>query len=590
MRQAVVDLNSQPVRNRHPNPGPISNVNFWASNNTSLYTAAYVASGPGDGEPCFRTTRTATATPAPTASSARVPALTDTIPVTPGETIQASFAVKATVANRQLTAYMIFTDAGGAIIASNVGTVVAPLPTNTYARISTGARPVPANSVAMVVTWRVDTTDGTSTVAAGEECYFKQFRIDGAHDRYSDGNSYNWRWRGTAGASESVGYPEPVSYIRNRHPNPGAENNTLLGWSSNNGTNYPIALETDPAFVRTGIQAVRATRGGTATSTVSSSYLTTGSLTSWKVKPGETVYASVSIRAELPGRIGLIRFNFRDISGTIVGSSVSGPTSAIPVGSYGVFSFATTVPVGTDSAIALIDTSVPTGVATIGERIWMDDAMLVNGGPTDYANGDYPGWRWDGVPNRSESVGPPYKLDSIAGPPLATMTSSGFSADLGLSAFEARTLYVVHDVIDLNSNNYTIASVGGSTFLVGNVAIRPGATGSSNIISRVETNNGGAVGPVVSGTRTVGRHVSVGSVNQGITTARVVVDGSNTNTVPMVPGDGLDVPSFLNVSASTASDAVVVAIAYRGEHDIDTVKRVTAWLARKYGSLVPAGY
>lgn len=571
MRQLIADLASQPIRNLCPNPGCASTTS-WNGISASLLAES------------GRLKVTSTTT----SISSRAAAVVVLAEIKPNGiytvSAEAEFvsakgtAWRVRFYNSVTTETSIFTVASG---------LVAPFTSRRFTYTATVL-----HSFDRVYLEFTTTVAGQEYVTGDVAGYVDNVMVVAGQliGGYGDGDTLGWRWLGAPGASESVGYPEPAGYIRNRHPNPAAENNTLLGWSSNNGTNYPIAIETDPALVRSGIQAVRSTRGGTATSTVSSAFMNTGSLTSWKVKPGETVYASVFVRAELAGRQGQVRLSFRDISGTPIGT-FSGPLTAIPVGAYGLLSFSSVVPAGADSAIALIDTSPVTGLATIGERIWMDDGMLVNGGPTDYANGNYPGWRWDGVANRSESVGPPYKLDSIAGPPLATVSVPGTqSAATNLGPYEGRTLYVVHDTIDTVSENYSLAYVTVGGVGEGGMIIRTRTAGSNFFETRAQNVGGSIQTPNVVGARTVGRHVTVGSLSDGATSVVTMIDGTLGTPQPLTAANGQLANPVLGLGAVGPSDIPIYAIAYRGEHDATTKKRVTAWLARRYGSTIPAGY
>lgn len=213
--------------------------------------------------------------------------------------------------------------------------------------------------------------------------------------------------------------------------------------------------------------------------------------------------------------------------------------------------------------------------------------------PTSYYDGNTPGWRWTGAANLSESVGYPYTLESIAGQPLASLSAAGSSAPLGLDAYEGRTLYAVHDVIDTASNLATIATIGNTSGSgTGRMTIRTGSTGGSTIELRTETIGGSVVFSNRSAVRTVGRHVTSGAINQGLTAPTVTVDGVGGSTPTLTPGQGFYTGELclLWLPMADASNVPIFAAAYRGEHDAETRKRITAWLARKYGAPIPAGY
>lgn len=230
---------------------------------------------------------------------------------------------------------------------------------------------------------------------------------------YYDGDSYNWHWIGTPHASESVGYALPASFIRNHFSSPSAELGG--GWASNSGSLYPIASETDASFARRGSGCKVVTRMGAVGSALCSTYILANLLlTSWSVKPGETIFAAAYMRAELPGRQARVRLVFRDATGVSLGSgaNVLGPLIPLNAGRYVRVGGTAIVPAGAASAVPVFDGSTIDGSDTVtGERVWFDDGMLVNGSETPYADGDTPGWHWEGIPHASTSVG--YPRDSV---------------------------------------------------------------------------------------------------------------------------------------------------------------------------------
>lgn len=215
--------------------------------------------------------------------------------------------------------------------------------------------------------------------------------------------------------------------------------------------------------------------------------------------------------------------------------------------------------------------------------------------PGAYLDGDYPGWRWTGTAGASESVGYPYTLESIAGQPLAAITYPTLASGvLPLGAFDARTLYVVHDVIDTASVQAPLATVGSAVAVTaaGRFGIRTGAAAANTIETRVQHVGGAFQTVPILNVRTAGRHVSAAAVNDGVTTVTAMTDGvlPNAPTVRAVAAaSGMETGS-LRLPAATTSDAPVHALVYKGEHNVETQRRITAWLARQYGAPVPAGY
>lgn len=208
-----------------------------------------------------------------------------------------------------------------------------------------------------------------------------------------------------------------------------------------------------------------------------------------------------------------------------------------------------------------------------------------------HQDGDTPGWQWTGTAGASESVGYPYTLESIAGTLLASVTTAGGSAPLTLGAFEGRTLYLVHDVVDTSANLMSLASIGSSISAGGGtMVIRTGSASSVYLENRPQTNNGTPIFVDAAGARTIGRHVSSATASSGAISASICVDGGTITTLALTPGTGFTPNPLLNLATVTASDVPIYAVAYRGEHDAATRTRVTAWLARQYGSIIPAGY
>lgn len=583
MREIVRDEASQPVKNRHVNPSLNIDMTQWKSNNNSLYAAARVATGGVDGGPCFRLTRTSVALPAPSAASGSID--TSFVSIIPGEIVQCSISVSPTVANRRLLMYMIFLDSNGTSIASNQGQVQVDIPVGSFTRVSTLARVVPAGASFMGLTWRVDATDG-DTAQQGEETFFDQLFIGNTHTQYADGNSPGWKWLGTPGASESVGYPWALDSrivrqkITNvvRNPAPVATGAAAYpGWTSVGGTTTRD----------TTVGALQAVSNGTTSNRVSPIALIDR-------QPAGTYTVSFDARLGPDPKFTTLRVIFYDsVAG--VGRSGGAALTLPPRDDFARRSHTAAVDGPWDRLYIEFRNDATTPVAVVTGDIggWVRRLAVMAGSEAPYADGTYPEWIWTGAANNSTSTGFPYTLESIAGTPLASITTPNTSSSsLGLGTHEGRTLYTVFDVIDIQSNLPSYATIGNLLSpSIGRIGIRATGTGTANLEARFQPLDGTPYFAPRTGVRTPGRHVAAATLAEGLTSMSFTLDNLSTFTnSSILAGSGQDIDARLWLGNVTASDRPVIALAYRGEHDDATRKRVMAWLARQYGATIPTGY
>lgn len=319
------------------------------------------------------------------------------------------------------------------------------------------------------------------------------------------------------------------------------------------------------------------------------------------VRPGDTVSYGYWIRTSASGKLFGVSFYALAADGlTATGARLASQPVVILPNAWTFVVGTVTIPANRTDVYYVRPAFDPSFAG--GSTPWVvGDSLDITGivgspGPWSdgYCDGDTPGWRWTGTAGASESVGYPYMLESIAGPPLATLSTPGTSsAPLGLTAFEGRTLYAVGDVVDMLSNLPAFAAIGSAaTSGPGNMTLRGGATGNSNLEQRTQsTDQQAAAFASRSAARNPGRHVMSGTANQGLTSIGFAV-GSATATGVIAPGTGHQVGTLnrLHMGAGSASDTPIFAAAYRGEHNLETRFRIQAWLARKYGGVIPAGY
>lgn len=282
-----------------------------------------------------------------------------------------------------------------------------------------------------------------------------------------------------------------------------------------------------------------------------------------------------------------IAVGWRTEAGQGVGSQSSSGAFTLTAGVYTRISHAAIPPATATRIVLEVNNAVTGGVA------WPTGAKLTSGrvmiteGPTlyEYSDGTTPGWKWLGTAGQSQSVGWPYKLETIAGAPL--LMAVGAVADQsasGVAAFQGRTLYTVYDTSsDFSASYGTISRLGGTQLSEGRMSIRTGAANSSSMSSRWDTLNGTSnSGYSAPSTRNAGRHIGVISITDDMTQPYTRYDNGNYVTPgAILPGDGM--PQFRLGTSFTSAYSNVFSIAFPKWHDAATVDRIMRWLANKYG-------
>lgn len=215
-----------------------------------------------------------------------------------------------------------------------------------------------------------------------------------------------------------------------------------------------------------------------------------------------------------------------------------------------------------------------------------------------YADGTVPGWQWTGAADGSESVGYPYTLDSIAGQPAAAVTTPGATVAAGvMGATQGRTLYTVFDSLNAGAPagaTTSPATLGTSVANAnGGIYVRYLTSAAANLDSVVRplpVGTAGSFAQAVNG-HAVGRRISALTVTDGITLLTHCVDGAaDTSSNTIAANTGLLTTPSLAVDSATVDYVPVAAYAFAAWHNRQTRLRVTAWLARRYGGVIPAGY
>lgn len=220
--------------------------------------------------------------------------------------------------------------------------------------------------------------------------------------------------------------------------------------------------------------------------------------------------------------------------------------------------------------------------------------------PGLHCDGDTPGWRWLGAVNASESAGYPYTLESIVGSPLADITRVGSSGELPLGQLEGRSTYLVVERTAGMPDNTSVVfgNVIPATANVSGFVRTDKTSGTSRYTFRPQFQGGGGAAAVYALQSTegvVGMNVLAIAVSDNMTNAALQVNGG----IPSVTRSGMDGGQGYPTSGISTADVNQGGtvyekpwrmLHYRGFHNEETRRRVSAWLARKYGTPIPAGY
>lgn len=209
----------------------------------------------------------------------------------------------------------------------------------------------------------------------------------------------------------------------------------------------------------------------------------------------------------------------------------------------------------------------------VSHVMWVRDAYT-----GEYSDGNTPGWKWTGTAGRSESVGWPYTLESIAGKPAAIQEAAGTSSHIRPSS-EPVTLFAAYEVLE------TVSS--GSFILLGRVGAnvvleRRGAAPYTEGWVRVSNLQGSNLQRQTPGGATLGSHViglSYGDPN--LITG--VQDGSlYTMTYGTAYTQLATSSSYIERPASDSVTRRIAVYTWRRALSNAEMVAVSQWLANKY--------
>lgn len=220
MRSALVDLASQPLRNLAVSPVPRPGGSFgWGSYVASGATAAwtYTAGAMGQFSAFARVTVTVTGTPSPVYVIYGSSGAGAAAQVTPGRTYQLSMTVRPSWAT-ELRAVVEWYNAAGTYIAQDNGPARAAAAGQVGVYTVTGTARAGAAWCKVIVQHvpaAGQPVTGSTLDGAGASIV-DATGLGATAFPYADGGTPGWRWTGTAGASESVGYPYTLESIAGR--------------------------------------------------------------------------------------------------------------------------------------------------------------------------------------------------------------------------------------------------------------------------------------------------------------------------------------------------------------------------------------
>lgn len=193
--------------------------------------------------------------------------------------------------------------------------------------------------------------------------------------------------------------------------------------------------------------------------------------------------------------------------------------------------------------------------------------------------------RGDG--DRMRAVAVNWRLETIAGPPLAMLTvPNTASSPLDIGPTEARILYVVA-LVTAQSNVKQIANIGGNSndfaSAMGAQVIRGSEIGKGGLVHRAQ-----AIGGVdISQSMLAGWPWNAPLAGCGWW------DGSRfgsqgyreapTIGAPYAGGSINTTPRLRMASIVSDGTTPIAALAYRGIHDLATRTRILSWLMQRYG-------
>jgi hypothetical protein len=235
-----------------------------------------------------------------------------------------------------------------------------------------------------------------------------------------------------------------------------------------------------------------------------------------------------------------------------------------------------------------------------GDVVKYGPSVITVNTPLDtYVDGDTPGWRWLGTTGLSQSVGMPYTLEGIAGKPLyfAENVAPGLISNLTVPL-------IPFTVASTQQCDVTFANASGGFW-----DIQPGGSAQSGrrmLASTAGSSYRGDTGRQAGGVAAKSYTLSCLTMRTMVCRAYDIGNSWLFDGVPQTPENWpaqaipvFSVSALSNLKlriggrdgAQQAGTVVTPGIAiWSSLLSDETSKRVTGWLARKYGTPIPAGY
>jgi len=218
---------------------------------------------------------------------------------------------------------------------------------------------------------------------------------------YIDNSTHN---SPTVGACPGHGL-NGVAPITNIILNPSVEASTT-SWSNNNaGGTATASRQTSSPANGSGYFRVTWTANATILGGGCYSYITSGD--PFAVTTGQTYTFSMYVRPSRTQKVSL-QVEWRDSSGTMIGSVTFGSSTQINAGTWTRLSLSSAAPAG--AARLVLATYAGAGGTMWASGDYLDcDASMMTAGSTlyNYADGNSSNWVWNGAVNASPSTGPP---------------------------------------------------------------------------------------------------------------------------------------------------------------------------------------
>lgn len=221
---------------------------------------------------------------------------------------------------------------------------------------------------------------------------------------------------------------------------------------------------------------------------------------------------------------------------------------------------------------------------------WWTNLMLTEGATVhDYADGDTPGWKWDGTPGASTSVGYDYTIGSVFGTPFTQSYNPALGTIVDKPASQPFTVYSVSTSTSFSTAPGIYSTGNASGSLGSPLVVRLLGTGTGFrvdrshddaapwlwSVSQVATTGKAQITAVV--TTATGASLSAnGNAPQNITHTSTTWHPLNANKIYVGIRDG-------STSYANGNTTIQAILTYAGTHTAPQQLAVSAWLANKYG-------